>query len=99
MPHRRLRQEIMARFGMVPRTREALPDAPPVADGDDLETVARVQRMEARIAHLEALIEGLQDSVDREIQRLDGAVEDLRTRTEPVNMSRALSAEARRRGI
>lgn len=89
----------MARFGLAPRTRETPPDVPPVADGDDLETLERVQRLETRIAHLEALIEGLQDSVDREIQRLDGAVEDLRTRTEPVNMSRALSAEARRRGV
>jgi hypothetical protein len=99
MPHRRLRQEIMARFGLAPRTRETPIDFPPVADGDDLETVERVQRLEARIAHLEALVEGLQDSVDREVQRLDSCVEDLRAKTEPVNMSRALSAEARRRGI
>jgi len=99
MPHRRLREEIMARFGLSPRTREAPADFPPVAAGDDLETVERVQRIEARVAHLEALIEGLQDSVDREVQRLDSCVEDLRTKTDPVNMTRALSAEARRRGV
>jgi hypothetical protein len=99
MPHRRLREEVMARFGLAPRTRETPADFPPVADGEDLETVERMQRLEARMAHLESLIEGLQDSVDREVQRLDSSVEDLRTRTEPVNMSRALSAEARRRGV
>jgi uncharacterized coiled-coil protein SlyX len=99
MPHRKLRQEIMARFGLTPRAPGAGADVPPVADGDDLETVERVQRLEARIVHLEAMVEGLQDAVDREIQRVDQSVADLREKTEPDKMAQALSAEARRRGV
>jgi uncharacterized coiled-coil protein SlyX len=99
MPHRKLRQEIMARFGLTPRAPVPLADPPPTTDGDDLETVERVQRLEARIAHLEAMVEGLQDAVDREIQRVDQTVADLRERTEPDKMAQALSAEARRRGV
>jgi uncharacterized coiled-coil protein SlyX len=99
MPHRKLRQEIMARFGLTSRSPDTLADVPPTADGNDLETVERVQRLEARIAHLEAMVEGLQDSVDREIRRVDDCVADLRERTEPDKLSRALSAEARRRGV
>jgi hypothetical protein len=99
MPHRKLRQEIMARFGLTPRAPGAREDVPPVADGEDLETVERVQRLEARIVHLEAMVEGLQDAVDREIQRVDQSVADLREKTEPDKMAQALSAEARRRGV
>jgi uncharacterized coiled-coil protein SlyX len=99
MPHRKLRQEIMARFGLTPRAPDARADVAPVADGEDLETVERVQRLEARIAHLEAMVEGLQDAVDREIQRVDQSVADLREKTEPDKMAQALSAEARRRGV
>jgi uncharacterized coiled-coil protein SlyX len=99
MPHRKLRQEIMARFGLTNRAADPLADVPTTADATDLETVERMQRLEARIAHLEAMVEGLQDAVDREIQRVDQSVAGLRERTEPDNMARALSAEARRRGV
>jgi uncharacterized coiled-coil protein SlyX len=99
MPHRKLRQKIIARFGLTRRAPDPLADAPPTADGADLETVERVQRLEARIAHLESLVEGLQDSVDREVQRLDHSIAAVRERTEPDNMARALSADARRRGV
>jgi uncharacterized coiled-coil protein SlyX len=98
VPHRKLRQEIMARFGLANRPPRA-PDLEPTADGNDLETAERVQRLEERIAHLEAALEALQDSVYRETKRLDESVADVRERTEPHKMSQALSADARRRGI
>jgi uncharacterized coiled-coil protein SlyX len=59
----------------------------------------RLQALETRLAHLEAALEGLQDSVYRETQRLDQELAELRQKTEPETLSRALSDDARRRGI
>jgi hypothetical protein len=58
----------------------------------------RVTALEARIVHLEAMIEGLQDAVHRDSIRTDGRLEELRKQLEPAELSRALSAEQRRRG-
>jgi uncharacterized coiled-coil protein SlyX len=69
------------------------------ADRADPETDERMRRLESRLRHLEATLEGLQDSVYRETQRIDEALAELRQKTEPENMSRALSADARRRGV
>ena len=58
----------------------------------------RVQALERRILHLEAMIEGLQDAVHRESIRTDERLEEFRKQVEPAALSRALSAEQRRRG-
>jgi uncharacterized coiled-coil protein SlyX len=58
----------------------------------------RVPALEARIAHLESMIEGLQDAVHRESQRTDARLEEMRRQLEPAEISRALSAERRKRG-
>lgn len=58
-----------------------------------------VQALEQRVAHLEAMIEGLQDAVHRETERTHAQLEDLRRRTEPGEISRALSRDARERGL
>jgi uncharacterized coiled-coil protein SlyX len=55
--------------------------------------------LERRVAHLETMIEGLQDSVHREITRTNDQIDRLRKRTEPGELSRALSEEARSRGL
>ncbi len=59
----------------------------------------RLQSLQARIDHLESLVEGLQDSVDRESRRHDEQIEDLRKRMEPSELARVLTADARRRGL
>ena len=57
------------------------------------------QSLEQRVAHLEAMIEGLQDAVHRESQRTHEQLDELRHRTEPSEISRALSRDARERGL
>jgi uncharacterized coiled-coil protein SlyX len=100
MPQRKLGQELMARLGRSARsTAEKLPDVRTSADRADPETDERLRRLEARIAHLEATLEGLQDSVYRETKRMDDANAELRLKLEPHNLSQALSADARRRGV
>jgi hypothetical protein len=60
---------------------------------------ARIERIEARLEQLEAVVEGLQDSVYREAQRQDDRMEELRARTEPAEIAKALSEDARKRGL
>jgi hypothetical protein len=66
---------------------------------DDVPIGDRLRAMEDRITHIEAMIEGLQDSVHREAVRTSTAIEQLRKRTDPGEMSRALSRETRERGL
>jgi hypothetical protein len=55
--------------------------------------------LEARIAHLEQLLEGLQDSVHRESARQAKLISELEARIQPAAMSAALSKDARERGL
>jgi uncharacterized coiled-coil protein SlyX len=55
--------------------------------------------LEARIAHLEQVVQGLQDSVHRESTRLNKRIGELEARTEPGALGRALSEDARQRGL
>jgi hypothetical protein len=61
--------------------------------------VAAREDVVERLDRLEAMIEGLQDAVYREAQRQDQRMEDLRQRTQPDHMAKALSADARARGL
>jgi hypothetical protein len=54
--------------------------------------------LEARITHLEQLLEGLQDSVYPESPRWRKRISELEAQVEPAAMSRALSEDARERG-
>ena len=58
-----------------------------------------VKALEQRVSHLEAMIEGLQDAVHREEKRTNEQLDDLRRRTEPSELRRALSRDARERGL
>jgi len=57
-----------------------------------------ISALEVRIAHLESMIEGLQDAVHRESVRTDERLEELRRQIEPAQLSRTISAEQRKRG-
>jgi hypothetical protein len=59
----------------------------------------RVEGLEARLSHVEAELEGLQDAVHRQAVRQHEDVEDLRRRLAPDEIARALSDDARRRGL
>ncbi len=58
-----------------------------------------VRSLEVRITHLEQLVEGLQDSVHRESTRLSRRIGDLEARIQPAALGRALSDDARERGL
>ena len=55
--------------------------------------------LETRVAHLESLLEGLQDSVHRESTRQSKLLADLEARLEPSTLAIALSKDARERGL
>ena len=59
----------------------------------------RVETLEARVQHLEAELEGLQDAVYRRAVLEDEHIDELRTRTAPEQLARALSQDARKRGL
>ena len=58
-----------------------------------------VLALEARVEDLERLVEGLQDSVHRESSRQAKRIAELEARIEPGAISKALSSDARARGL
>jgi uncharacterized coiled-coil protein SlyX len=75
---------------------EHLSESPlgPEADAD-----RRIESLERRMSHLEAMVEGLQDAMHRVATQHDEEIEELKRRTEPEEMARALSEDARKRGL
>jgi uncharacterized coiled-coil protein SlyX len=72
-------------------------DRPKRPGGDSL--AERLQAVEMRLAHLEQLVEGLQDSVHRESDRHSKLISDLQAQVEPATMGAALAEDARSRGL
>jgi hypothetical protein len=56
-------------------------------------------RLAARVERLEAALEGLQDALYRQAVLEDENIGELRRRTQPRQMARELSQDARRRGL
>jgi hypothetical protein len=59
----------------------------------------KLRSLEARINHLEQVVQGLQDSVHRESTRFSTRVGELEARIQPSALSKALSEDARERGL
>ena len=59
----------------------------------------QLRALEARVAHLEQLVEGLQDSVHRESDRHAKLIAELQAQTQPEAISAALAKDARDRGL
>jgi hypothetical protein len=57
------------------------------------------QNLQPRVAHLEQLVQGLQDSVYRESQRQDRRITELEARLEPAALTAALDKDVRERGL
>lgn len=60
---------------------------------------SRIWALEARVTHLEQLVQGLQDSVHRDAVRQEKRIAALEAQIEPAALSRALSKDARERGL
>jgi hypothetical protein len=58
-----------------------------------------LQALETRITHLEDLLQGFQDSVHRESSRQSKRISELEAQIQPAAISKALSADARERGL
>ena len=93
----REREGLIARIRQIRRTSAAADEqAMPSTSG-----LARdeLRALEARIAHLEQVVQGLQDSVHRESTRLGKRIGELEARTQPAALGRAMSEDARQRGL
>lgn len=93
----RERERLIARIRQLRRTRADAEARPPAAPGRaDPE---RMDVLEARIAHLEQLVEGFQDSVHRESARQGTLIAELQAQVQPDAMGAALNRDARDRGL
>jgi hypothetical protein len=91
------RERLIARIRQIRRRAAASAAArPEVAPGDD--TIV-LQALEARVKHVEQLLEALQDSVHRESERQSKRMTELEARMQPAALSVALSRDARERGL
>ena len=59
----------------------------------------RFETLAARVEHLEAELEGLQDAVYRQAVLEQGNISELRRRTEPQQLARELGQDAQKRGL
>jgi hypothetical protein len=86
------RRRLTARIRQIGRS---LPNPP----ADEPPDPGRLESIEARVTHLEAMVQGLQDSVDREFQRQDKQLEELHARLDPAALATAISKHARDHGL
>jgi vacuolar-type H+-ATPase subunit I/STV1 len=71
----------------------------PAATASSNSDAALLRSLEARVAHLEQLLEGLQDSVHRESERQGKQIAELQAQVHPEALVAALSKDARERGL
>jgi hypothetical protein len=91
---------IIARLRQMPRGAAGDEPASPSSSGSESEPLPQqVAELRARVAHLENLIQGLQDSVHRGSERQDKRLTDVEKRLDPAMLAAALSQDARERGL
>lgn len=90
------REGLIARIRQIRRS-SAAPQAATSDAGDP--DADRIQALEVRVAHLEQLLEGLQDSVHRESDRHAKLIAELENRVRPGAMGAALAEDRRSRGL
>jgi uncharacterized protein YlxW (UPF0749 family) len=88
---------LIARIRQIRRTAEASATPPRKAAPKDDMTALQV--LQARVEHLEQLVEGLQDSIHRETERHNKRIAELEARIQPSALTVALSKDARERGL
>ena len=98
----REREGLIARIRQIrrvadPSSSPARPSAGPEDAGHEAE--GELRRLQARIAELEQLVQGLQDSVHRESRRQGDQIAELEAQLRPAALAKALSEDARNRGL
>lgn len=94
MPGIRQRERLIARVSQIRAA--AASDA---SGSEPARSAVTLQALESRIAHLEALLEGFQDSVHRESARQSKRIADVEAQIEPEALAVALSRDERERGL
>ena len=91
------RERLIARIRQLGRAstpRDRPPARPAVDPARD-----QLRSLEDRLEHLEALVQGLQDSVHRESLRQSDRLSELEAQIQPAALGKALSEDARARGL
>ena len=91
------REGLIARIRQLRRIGDLSVSRPRSPAGTPVESDLR--GLERRIAHLEQLVQGLQDSVHRESERQTDRIAALEAQIRPAELARALSKDARSRGL
>ena len=91
------RQRLVARIGQIYRASADRESAG--AARSQTSDAERLLALETRLAHLEQLVQGLQDSVHRESSRQAKRIADMEAAIQPGTLGKALSADARARGL
>lgn len=91
------REGLIARIRHVRRLTAAT-EKPPNASNVRSE-LDEIRALQVRVAHLEQLLQGLQDSVHREFERQGKLIAQLDAQIQPAAMGAALSKDARDRGL
>lgn len=91
------REKLLRRIRQIRRAATP-PDDRRLNDAPDPQWV-RLEALEVRVAHLEQLLEALQDSVHRESERHAELIAALQAQVTPGAMSAALAKDARNRGL
>ena len=92
----REREGLIARIRQIRRVAAAAEGPSPASTSPEPD---ELQALETRVAHLEQLVEGFQDSVHRESARQARLIAELEARIQPSVMNAALSKDARERGL
>ncbi len=90
------REGLIARIRQIRRVAGTTDEArrsPPQPEREELHA------LEARVTHLERLLQGLQDSVHRESRRAETRIAGLEAQIHPATLGKALSEDARNRGL
>jgi hypothetical protein len=91
------RQRLVNRVRQIRRDKRPT-EAQPASDASEPRR-AEIGALADRIAHLEQLLEGLQDSVYRESERQEKRLTELEAQIQPAALGAALSRDARERGL
>jgi uncharacterized coiled-coil protein SlyX len=87
------------RAGLIARVKLMRRSAAATDPNQPTQAPRREDPLEARVAHLEEMLQGLQDSVHRESSRQSKRITELENRMEPSALAQALSKDARERGL
>jgi vacuolar-type H+-ATPase subunit I/STV1 len=71
----------------------------PAPERTEVDRDRRIRELTERVEQLEALVEGLQDSIHRELTRHEKEIGSLGDKTQPAEMTRALGKYSQERGL